>query len=148
MISRSGGVASGLSLAALSAGAASAAFPPMGLWPLIWIAWVPMLIAQHRILPRRWSSLAIGVGIGGYYAVYLHPILDASFEWWVPWLPVAVGIAAALGSVADRTAQEATRYRRFVISFPLAWTPYGRIVASAVTPNGSRAHCPGHCLSR
>src|SRR5579875_853442 len=47
-------VALGLALAGLSALLATWAFPPYGVWPLIFIAWVPMLVAQHRVLPRRW----------------------------------------------------------------------------------------------
>ncbi|HEY6472808.1 MAG TPA: hypothetical protein VIY26_07950, partial [Acidimicrobiales bacterium] len=56
----------GLALAGLSALLATWAFPPYGIWPLIFVAWVPMLVAQHRVLPRRWSWMAVAIGIGGY----------------------------------------------------------------------------------
>jgi apolipoprotein N-acyltransferase len=43
----------GLALAALSAGVLMLAFPPYDLWPLISVAFVPMLLAQYRVMPRR-----------------------------------------------------------------------------------------------
>ncbi len=33
------------------------AFPPYNLWPLIWIGFVPMMVAQFRVLPPKISSL-------------------------------------------------------------------------------------------
>lgn len=115
----------GLTLAALSALLATLAFPPFGAWWLIFVAWVPMLIAQHHVLPKRWSGLAVGIGIGGYYAGYLIGVLQPSagaFAWWMAWIPLTVGLLAGFGSIRDRPIQEATGYVRFVIGFPLLWT--------------------------
>lgn len=112
----------GLALAALSALLATWAFPPYGAWWLIFVAWVPMLISQHAVLPRRWSGLAVGIGIGGYYAGFLHGVLATSFAWWVAWIPVAVGLLAGLGSIGDRPYHEASGYARFIFGFPLIWT--------------------------
>lgn len=48
----------GVVLAASSALLLTLAFPPYNLWPLIWIGFVPMLLAQYRLMPARLASLA------------------------------------------------------------------------------------------
>jgi apolipoprotein N-acyltransferase len=112
----------GLALAGLSALLATWAFPPYGIWPLIFVAWVPMLVAQHRVLPRRWAWVAVAIGIGGYYAGYLHGVIDPSFAWWVACIPLVVALAAGLGAIGDRNFEQATGYAFFVFTVPLIWT--------------------------
>ena len=56
----------GLALAALSVGMLMLAFPPYNLWPLIGVGLMLMLLAQYRLMPRRWSGLAPAVAIGGW----------------------------------------------------------------------------------
>lgn len=111
----------GLTLAALSALLGTWAFPPYGLWPLIFVAFVPMLVAQHHVLPRRWGWVAVGIGIGGYYAGYLHGVVGGGFAWWGACIPLAVALVAGVGAIADRPLQEASGYVRFVVAFPLGW---------------------------
>src|SRR3954466_8788896 len=65
-----GRLAAGLLLAVLTPVLVGLANPPFGLWPLIFVAFVPLLVAQHAVLPRRLSGLAVGVAIGGTWAVY------------------------------------------------------------------------------
>src|SRR4051794_9389084 len=65
-----GRVVAGLLLALCTPLLVQLATPPFEIWPLIFVAFVPMVIAQHHVLPRRLSGLAVGVGIGGSYAVY------------------------------------------------------------------------------
>jgi apolipoprotein N-acyltransferase len=76
---------------------------------------------QHRVLPARWSALAPAIGIGGFYAGYLHGLYDASFAWWMALIPSVVAGGVFLATAAQRSFDEATRYRFFVIGFPLAW---------------------------
>ena len=51
------------------------AFPPYGLWPLIWVACVPYRYAQHRLLPLKWSSLAESTAL----LVWLGPFMARMF---------------------------------------------------------------------
>ena len=48
----------GLALSLLSELAFVMAFPPYEIWPLIFIGWIPLQVAQFRIMPKRLSSLA------------------------------------------------------------------------------------------
>ena len=49
----------GIALSALSGVLFLLAFPPYGLWPLAWFGLVPALMAQYRLLPAKWTSLAV-----------------------------------------------------------------------------------------
>ena len=115
------GVAAGVALAGLSGLLATWAFPPYGAWPLIFVAWVPMVVAQHWFLSGRWSGLGPGIGIGGFYAGYLHGLIDPSFAWWVSVIPFLIAAAVAVAARDERRFQEASGYARFVVTFPLVW---------------------------
>jgi apolipoprotein N-acyltransferase len=97
--------------------------PPVGVWPLIFVAFVPMLVAQHRVLPARESWLAPAIGIGGSYAVYFSPgLADGEVALVYQFLPLYVAVLAALLAGRSRWFAERTGHRWFVLSAPLAWT--------------------------
>ncbi|MCK7480836.1 MAG: hypothetical protein M0C28_29200 [Candidatus Moduliflexus flocculans] len=52
----------GLALGLLGAVLYILAFQPYSVWPLAFVVFVPMLIAEQRILPLRWSGLGRGTG--------------------------------------------------------------------------------------
>jgi apolipoprotein N-acyltransferase len=96
------------------------AFPPYDLWPLVWVAFVPAVVAQHRIMPRRLSGLAYGVGLGSFYWGYFG-FMFADNVWFMQWLPLFVAIVATLASNGDRAFQERTGYRWFVLEGAVVW---------------------------
>ena len=94
-----------------------------GLWPLVFVAFVPMVVAQHRVLPRRWSSLAIGIGIGGAFAVHLSPgLADGDVAIVYQLMPLYLAAIAAGIAWRSRTFQERTGHRWLAVSFPVAFT--------------------------
>lgn len=111
----------GLALSALSAAVAVLAFPPVSLGPLILVAFVPMIVAQHAFLPPRMAGLALAVGIGGFYAAYTWGILpddaEASLRGGILLL---VGALLVVGA-GERFLHGVTRYRYFPVLAPLAW---------------------------
>jgi apolipoprotein N-acyltransferase len=97
--------------------------PPIGIWPLIFVAFTPMVIAQHRVLPARRSWLAPAVGIGGAYAVYFSPGLrDGDVAVVFQLMPLYVAVLAALVAGRSRTFAARTGYRWIAVSAPVAWT--------------------------
>ena len=50
------------------------AFPPYEIWPLALLGLVPVLIAQYRILPPKFSALASSVGTAVWLQGYLGPV--------------------------------------------------------------------------
>lgn len=110
----------GLALAALSAALFTLAFPPYDLWPLIFFGLVPMVVAQHRVLPRRLAGLALGVGIGGFFWGYFGGMFAGSV-WYMRWLPLFIGLIATLIGSRDRAFHGRTGYRWFVLHGAAVW---------------------------
>jgi len=86
--------ASAFVLTVVSAVLYAAAFPPLGLWPVAWIALAPLFAAATLVSPRVgfgvgvvWGVLA-AIGVSGW----LPSMIASFFE-----APLAVGVAAAAG---------------------------------------------------
>jgi apolipoprotein N-acyltransferase len=116
-------IAIGLAVAASSGGIATLAFPRYEIWPLIFVAFIPMAIAQHRLLPLNWSPLAPGVTIGAYFAGQLSAgLADGNVAWYIQLWPLYVALFIAALCWPGRKFHAATGYRWLWLSFPLAWT--------------------------
>jgi apolipoprotein N-acyltransferase len=105
----------GVALGLTSAVMLILAFPPYNVWPLIFVAYMPMLLADYRVLPHRFAGLGSGIGIGGWLLVYLSMIfgLEAS-TWFMQAFAVLVGVFAFSGGRANRLFHLRTGYRWFV----------------------------------
>jgi apolipoprotein N-acyltransferase len=137
----------GLLLSLASPVLVALAFPPIGLWPLIFVAFVPMVVAQHRVLPARRSGLAIGVGIGGMFAFHLSPgLADGDVSFVVQIWPVFVAALVAALAWRSRGFQERTGYRWFLISAPVAWVALDFLRASGTEVLAATFGYPGYAL--
>jgi len=116
----------GSALAAASALLLTLAFPPYGLWPLILVGFVPMLIAQFRVLPAKVSSLASAIAIGGWLGGYLTPIFSGS-GLYMAWLPLVIAAVTYLADSGVRSFHERTGYRWFVPYGALNWVGFEMI---------------------
>ncbi len=96
------------------------AFPPYEIWPLIFIGFVPVLIAQHRIMPPRLSSLATAVAIAIWLQGYLGPVFAPIGNYMV-WLPLIALIICFFTDRGQREFHKKTGYRWFVISGIITW---------------------------
>ncbi|MDW8425392.1 MAG: nitrilase-related carbon-nitrogen hydrolase [Meiothermus sp.] len=103
----------GLGLAALSGGLLVLAYPPYNLWPLAWVALLPMLLAQFWLMPARLSSLASATTMGLWGLGYFGPVFGGS-GLYMEWLPLAIFLIALLGDMGVRAFHERTGYRYFV----------------------------------
>ncbi len=110
----------GLMLAALSAALFTLAFPPYDLWPLIFVGLVPMLVAQHRVMPARLSGLACGIGVGGFFWGYFGDMFRGG-PWFMRWLPLFIALFSTLDSSRDRAFHRRTGYRWFVLHGAAVW---------------------------
>ncbi len=64
------------------------AFPPYEIWPLAFIGFIPVLLAQYRIMPPKLSSLASAAAIGIWLQGYLGPVF-APIGTFMVWLALA-----------------------------------------------------------
>jgi apolipoprotein N-acyltransferase len=111
-------ILAGVGLSLLSALLLTVAFPPYELWPLAFIALVPMLIGQYRLFPRNWSGLAFTLGIGGFFLFFMS--LGGLIPFMV-WLPGPVGVIAGLVGWRERIFNERTQGRYFWLVGPVIW---------------------------
>lgn len=117
-----GRILGGLGLGLLSAVLLVVIWQSYGnLWWLTFVAFVPMYVAQYRVLPRRWSAVPVGLALAGWYLAV--GLLTSS----VLSLVVIVAAALAFGIVGWlvglflRPFAERTGYRWFVVQLPLIW---------------------------
>jgi apolipoprotein N-acyltransferase len=110
----------GLVLSVVSGLAFVLAFPPYEIWPLIFIGWIPLQIAQFRIMPKRLSSLASAVAIFVWLQGYLGPVFAPTGSFMI-WLPLAVGIISLLAESSLRKFHHITGFRWFVPSGIASW---------------------------
>lgn len=110
----------GVLLSLLGGLAFTLAFPPYEIWPLALFGYVPVLLAQFRILPRRFSSLAPAIGIGAWLQGYLGPVF-APVGTFMVWLPLIAGGLSLLTDQGLRSFHDKTGYRWFVVSGIASW---------------------------
>jgi len=107
----------GMLLGGMSAVMLILAFPPYNVWPLIFLAWVPMLLADNRLLPMSQAGLASAIGIGVWLLVYLSMIFGFNLDtWFMQGIAVLVGVLGYAGGRGLRAFHERTAYRWFVAS--------------------------------
>ncbi len=97
--------------------------PPYGIWPLAFLGFIPMMVAQHRLLPRRISSLAPAIGIGGFLGILIPSIFGkiGSNILWIQLLPVGIFLIVLVMDSGNRRLHERTGYRWFVLEGALTW---------------------------
>ncbi|MEW5784142.1 MAG: hypothetical protein AB1767_03525 [Bacillota bacterium] len=111
----------GLLLAVLGGLAFVLAFPPYEIWPLALVGFVPVLIAQYRIMPPKLSSLTSAIGIAVWLQGYLGPVF-ALIGTFMVWLPLIAGGISFLIDGGQRTFNNKTGYRWFVFSGLANWS--------------------------
>lgn len=98
-------------------------------WPLVVVGFVPMYVAQYRLLPRKWSGLAVGIAFFGYWLSLLtySSSLAAHLGGPVVGAVIIVVVAAIMAvpmwifGIFERPFSERTNYKWFVIQLPLVW---------------------------
>ncbi len=121
----------GIALSAFSGALLLLAFPPYGLWPLMWVACVPYRYAQYRLFPLKWSSLAESTAL----LVWLGPFMARMFGMdngiFFYLLGVFIAILVFFAS-RDRHFQEVTGYRWFILYGVVAWVGFEMIRATFI----------------
>lgn len=115
-----GRIVAGLALSAFSAVMLFVMWNGHGnLWPFVFVAFVPMYVAQYRLLPRKLSAFAVAIAAFGYWLSM----------WSFGGLGTAVTIVGALCVAAlwfvigifERPFTERTKYKWFLVQLPLLW---------------------------
>ena len=113
----------GAACVAASAAALVLTSPDLGgLWWLLPVALVPMIVAQYRLLPRRWAPAGVAV-VGAAYWLTLAMLSRGSMApMWMGALLVVVAVALVYGIAwADLRFTAWTRGRFFLVQMPFVW---------------------------
>ena len=106
----------GVAMGALGAVMLILAFPPYNVWPLIFLAFVPILLADYRVLPQRWAGLANAIGTGVWLYVYLTMIFGLNTStWYMQAIALLVAVMLFATGRGLRVFNEHTHYRWFVL---------------------------------
>ncbi|NUQ85820.1 MAG: hypothetical protein HUU11_13995 [Anaerolineales bacterium] len=106
----------GLALGLLGAVLYILAFQPYSVWPLAFVVFVPMLIAEQRILPKRWAGVGRGLGVGLFLVVFLTTLFGWGPSVWIFFaIPGALILISMFTSPSLRDFHERTGYRWFIL---------------------------------
>lgn len=113
LVSIAMGAASGLMLAA--------ALRPLAWWPLAFIGLIPMILAQYRVLPRRWCWVPVVTAVF-VFAFLSTGILYTQHAAWFAFGAPAIWAAIAGGfAIVDRSLNERQGLRWFIVLMPVLW---------------------------
>ena len=118
----------GLILSTISAGLLMLAFPPFNLWFLVWFSFIPYILAEHRVMPNKISSLAPAVFIGLFFTGYNWQLFQKWFGFeifLVFFLVLSVFIFLIL--IGSRRFHKCTHFRWFVIDAVVGWVGFEMI---------------------
>ncbi|MFZ5902035.1 MAG: nitrilase-related carbon-nitrogen hydrolase [Chloroflexota bacterium] len=121
----------GVLLSALSGVMLLLAFPPYGIWPLAWFAFVPAIFAQYRLFPVKYSSLAPALYLLVWLGPYLARLFGTEFGPFFTYLGVLIGIIAYF-AYRERAFIERTRYRWLVLQGVIAWVGFEMVRATFI----------------
>jgi apolipoprotein N-acyltransferase len=114
-------IALGCLLAGLSGLLLTLSSAPYDAWVLVWVGFVPMAIAQHRVLPDRLSALAPALGVGGFILGSFGGVFPPSAAWYMKALPLLVGVLVYVASRGERARQVRARYAMWPLWAALGW---------------------------
>ena len=121
----------GIVLSALSGVMLLLSFPPYGVWPLVWVAFVPYLFAQYRLWPRKWSSLAPAIALLIWLGPFMARLFGTEFGPFFTFLGVLIAILTYFAN-REREFIEKTRYRWFVLQGVVGWVGFEMVRATII----------------
>lgn len=113
-------------LAVVSGVLATLSLEDYHVWPLAFVAFVPAIVAQHRIMPARFQALPLAIAIGMMFQGYLGPGLSAAargggLDWYMQIFGLWVGLIVLALARGSRRFHIRTGYRWFILATPAAW---------------------------
>jgi len=111
----------GICVAASAAALVLTAPDCSSLWWLLPVALVPMIVAQYRLLPRRWAPLGVAVVGAAYWATVILLSSGVTLAWQRALLLLAATAVVYAIAWLDLRFTAWTRYRFFLIQIPCVW---------------------------
>lgn len=116
-------IITGILLSALSGAMLLLSFPPYGIWPLAWIAFVPGVFAQYRLMPRKHSSIAPAIYLLIWLGPYMARLFGTEFGPVFTYLGVIIAVITYFIN-RERGFIERTGYRWMVLQGVAGWVGF------------------------
>lgn len=107
------GVASGL-LMAIS-------LRPVGWWPLAFVGLVPMIVAQYLLVPLRWCWVPVTSAVFVFAFCSTGFLYVSHALWFAIGAPVIWAVIVGGFAFVDRSLNERTGWRWFIVLMPVMW---------------------------
>lgn len=91
------------------------------LWPLVFVGFVPMFIAAHRLLPRKLAPLAYAIATFGYFLALSLAAGGVLPAWLIYVAAVLLCLVWGVLGIFERRFAERTNYKWFIAQFALLW---------------------------
>ena len=121
----------GIILSALSGVMLLLAFPPYGVWSLAWVGFVPYLFVQHRLLPRKHSSLAPTVAMIFWLGPFMARLFSTDNGPFFTYLGILIAILTYFAN-RERRFLEQSGYRWFILHGVFGWVGFEMIRATFI----------------
>jgi apolipoprotein N-acyltransferase len=121
----------GIILSALGGVMVLLAFPPYGVWWLAWFGFLPVLLAQYRVLPAKWTSLAQAIFSAVWLGPFLARLFGSGYGPFFQYLGIWIAILNFFIS-KDRSFHELTKYRWFIFQGAVSWVGFEMIRATFI----------------
>ena len=128
----------GILLSALSGVMLLLSFPPYGIWPLMWVGFVPYIFAQYRLMPFKWSSLAVALANLFWLGPFLARLFGTEIGFFFTYLGVWIAILNLLIS-KERHFNEITHYRWLVLAGVASFVGFEMVRATFIPLVGTSA---------
>ena len=92
-----------------------------GIWPLVFIGFIPMYIAQYRVLPRKWSAVPVGITFFAWWFAYMLTSASIMSYTFMIIGALVFGVIGGVIGIFQRPFSERTGYRWFLLQLPLIW---------------------------
>ncbi len=128
----------GILLSALSGVMLLLSFPPYGIWPLMWVGFVPYIFAQYRLMPFKWSSLAVALANLFWLGPFLARLFGTEIGFFFTFLGVWIAILNLLIS-KERHFNEITHHRWLVLAGVVSFVGFEMVRATFIPLVGTSA---------
>jgi apolipoprotein N-acyltransferase len=128
----------GILLSALSGVMLLLSFPPYGVWPLMWVGFVPYIFAQYRLMPFKWSSLAVALANLFWLGPFLARLFGTEVGFFFTFLGVWIALLNLLIS-KERHFNEITRHRWLVLAGVVSFVGFEMVRATFIPLVGTSA---------
>ncbi len=106
-------------------------FPPYGIWPLVWVGFVPYVFAGYRLMPFKWSSLAEALAALFWLGPFLARLFGTESGFFFTLLGVWIALFTLLTS-KNRPFHELTHYRWLVPSGVVSFVGFEMVRATFI----------------